>query len=1062
MKNISAWAIRHPITPIVLFVVLFFLGVVAFIRLPINLQPDISFPLVFVDITQPGAAPTELETQIAQKVEGSISSIGNVRNITTFITEGLVHVELQFQIGTPIDRAVTDVRDAVAKVRNDLPQGILEPLIQRINVDGGAIAYYAVTTTSLTPVELSWFIDNTVTKRLLAVPGAAQVARSGGVSREIRVELDPTRLQALGLTAFEVNEQLRALNLDAAGGRAQVGGGEQAIRVLGGAKTADALADTQIIANGGRSFRLREIADVHDGVAEIRSIARLNGRPATAFGIFKAKGSSDVSVFRAARAELDNILTETPAVKMTLTFSTVDHTLRTYDSSLSSLIEGSVLAVVVVWFFLRNWRATFISALAIPLSAVPTFAFMQWMDFTLNQITLLALSLVAGVLVDDAIVEIENIVRHMRMGKSAYQAAMDAADEIGLAVVATSFTIIAVFLPVSFMGGLSGQFFRQFGLTVAVAVFISLLVARLITPVLAAYALRRDAMDMTTHADGPIMARYMSLLRWCVDNRWKTIAGGAVFFLFSIGIMAVIPQAFLPPEDFASSALDIELPPGGTLEDTSRVAAAATALLRKSPEVRDVIEFVGADDGEVRVAILYISLVPRSERKLSQKDWEQSMLPILNQVPDGQLNFSNGGGRDVEFYLVGDDSPLVEKTGHQLIDEMRKLSQVRDPRIKGDLPRPEIVVKPRLDVAAQLGVSVQSISQTIRIATLGDLPQNGAKFSLTDRQIPIRVSLTERARRDLPTLENLPVPTTSGATVPLKTVADLSFGQGPSAVRRYNQSRRLRIGADLSYGVQLGTATDKIFALPTLKNLPQGVRMVKTGDTEFFQEMMQNFALAIGAGVLMVLAVLVLLFARLFQPITILSALPLSLGGAALALLLTNRPFSISVVIGYLMLMGIVAKNSILLVDFAIEEMRAGKSRLESIMESGHKRARPIVMTTVAMVAGMLPVAMGFAGDSDFRSPMAIAVIGGLITSTLLTLIIVPAVFTVFDDLERWLAPKAGRLLAEPVGTPAGRLTGGPLSGAPLPGAPIALGPSSGGMLPSSPRAAGEGSGEPV
>ncbi|MEA3149779.1 MAG: hypothetical protein QOD56_718, partial [Gammaproteobacteria bacterium] len=471
MNNISAWAIRHPITPIVLFVVMFFLGVAAFIRLPINLSPDIAFPIVSVTIEQPGAAPSEMETQIAQKVEGSISSIGNVRNITTRIVEGSAGIFLEFQIGTPIDRAVTDVRDAVAKVRNDLPQGIMEPLVQRMNVDGGAIAYYAVTTTSLTPPELSWFIDNTVTKRLLTVAGVAQISRSGGVSREIRVELDPGRMQALGLTAYEVNEQLRALNLDAAGGRAQVGGGEQAIRVLGGAKTANALADTQIIARGGRVFRLREIADVHDGVEEVRSIARFNGRQATAFGIFKAKGASDVSVFDATRAELDKIQADTPGVNLTLITTTVDHTLRTYHSSLESLIEGSILAVVVVWFFLRNWRATVISALAIPLSAVPTFAFMQWMDFTLNQISLLALSLVAGVLVDDAIVEIENIVRHMRMGKSGYQAALDASDEIGLAVVATSATIIAVFLPVSFMGGVTGQYFRQFGLTVAVAVF---------------------------------------------------------------------------------------------------------------------------------------------------------------------------------------------------------------------------------------------------------------------------------------------------------------------------------------------------------------------------------------------------------------------------------------------------------------------------------------------------------------------------------------------------------------------------------------------------------------
>jgi multidrug efflux pump subunit AcrB len=1021
----SAWAIRHPITPIVLFVVLFFLGVVAFVRLPINLDPDISFPLVNVTVSQPGAAPSEMETQIAQKLEGSIASIGNVRNITTYIVEGEVSIFLEFQIGTPIDRAVADVRDAVSKVRNDLPQGIMEPLVQRQNVDGGAFAYYAVTTTSLSPEQLSWFIDNTVTKRLLTISGVAQVSRSGGVAREIRVELDPARLQALGLTAFEVNQQLRDLNLDAAGGRAQVGGGEQAIRVLGGAKSAAELADTQIIAGGGRFFRLRDIADVHDGIQEVRSLARLNGRPATVFGVYKAKGASDVAVFRAVQAELAKIRTETPAVAMQLMANTVEHTLRTYHSSLESLVEGSVLAVIVVWFFLRNRRATVIAALAIPLSAVPTFAFMRWMDFTLNQITLLALSLVAGVLVDDAIVEIENIVRHMRMGKSGFQAALDASDEIGLAVVATSFTIIAVFLPVSFMGGVTGQYFRQFGLTVAVAVFISLLVARLITPVLAAYSLRRDAAHDADTADGPIMARYMILLEWCVVNRWKTLAGGTLFFALSIVALTIVPQSFIPAEDFASSELTVEVPPGGTLEDTARVTAAATAVLRKSPEVTDVVEFVGSDDGEIRNASLYISLVPRADRTMSQKEWEQSMMPAIARVPDGRLFFSSqsgGGGRDLQFYLTGDDARLVERTGRQVIKEMQGLNEIREPRIKGDLPRPEIVVRPRLDMAAQLGVSVESISQTIRIATLGDLPQNGAKFSLSDRQIPIRVSLNENARRDMATLENLPVPTTKDGAVPLKSVADLSFGQGPSAVRRYNQSRRVFIEADLSPGVELGAATKRIFALPTLRALPQGVNLVKTGNTEFFQEMMQNFALAIGAGVLMVLAVLVLLFARLFQPITILSALPLSLGGAALALLVTNKPFSIAVVIGFLMLMGIVAKNSILLVDFAIEEMRAGKPRLQALLEAGHKRARPIVMTTVAMVAGLLPVAVGLGGDSDFRSPMAIAVIGGLVTSTLLTLVIVPAVFTLFDDVERWLAPKAGKLLAEPIGMPQGSL----------------------------------------
>ncbi|HEX3846734.1 MAG TPA: efflux RND transporter permease subunit [Steroidobacteraceae bacterium] len=1014
MRNISAWAIKHPVTPIVLFVVLFFLGLVAFIRLPVNLNPDISFPLVSVNVSQPGAAPTEMETQIAQKIEGSIANIGNVRNITTFIVEGQVNIFIEFLIGTPIDRAVTDVRDAVAKVRNDLPQGIFEPLVQRQTVDGGAFAYYAVTTTALTPEQLSWFIDNNVTKRLLGVAGVAQVSRGGGVDREIRVELDPSRMQALGLTAVEVNQQLRALNMDAAGGRAQVGGGEQAIRVLGGAKTAEGLADTQIILPGGRLVRLREIADVHDGIAEVRSIARLNGRQATTFGVFKAKGASDVAVAKAVDAELDKLRAENPAVHMVNVFTTVDHTVRTYHSAMSALVEGSVLAVAVVWLFLRNTRATLISALAIPLSAIPTFAFMNWMGFTLNQITLLALSLVAGVLVDDAIVEIENIVRHMRMGKSCFRAAMDAADEIGLAVVATSFTIIAVFLPVSFMGGISGQYFRQFGLTVATAVFISLMVARLITPVLAAYALRSDSLPV--HHDGPIMTRYLRTLRWCAANRWKTILGGFVFFVLSVACLAIIPVAFIPDEDFASSQLEVELPPGGTLEDTSRVEAAATAILRRSPEVADVLEFVGGDDGEVRNGNIFITLVPRSERKLTQKEWEQKTMPLLAQVPDGHLNFSSqsgNGGRDVQLYLIGDDPILAEEAGHRVLEEMRKLPELREARIRGDLPRPEIVVHPRFDVAAQLGVSVQSISETIRIATLGDLPQNGAKFSLTDRQIPIRVSLLESARRDLTTLENLPVPTAAGASVPLKSVADLSFGQGPSAVRRYNQSRRIFLEADLTPGNQLGDATKKIYNLPSLKHLPQGVRLVQTGNAEFMTELYTNFMLAVGAGVLMVFAVLVLLFVRVFQPITILSALPLSLGGVVLALLLTGLPFSLPVVIGVLMLMGIVAKNSILMVDFAIEEMRSGKDRLAAILEAGHKRARPIVMTTVAMVAGMMPVAIGWGGDSDFRGPMAIAVIGGLITSTGLTLVIVPAVFTVLDDIERWIAPKANKLLAE-------------------------------------------------
>ncbi|MBS0395159.1 MAG: efflux RND transporter permease subunit, partial [Proteobacteria bacterium] len=790
---------------------------------------------------------------------------------------------------------------------------------------------------------------------------------------------------------------------------------------------------------GGRVARLDEIADVRDGVAEIRTLSRLDGRPATTFFVTKARGFSDVAVADKVSAEINKILAENPGVSAKLVFTIVEHTRRAYRSAIDALVEGSVLAVAVVFLFLREWRATAISALAIPLSAIPTFAFMSWMDFTLNGVSLLALSLVAGVLVDDAIVEIENIVRHIRMGKSPYQAALDAADEIGLAVVATSATIIAVFLPVSFMGGFSGQFFKQFGLTVAAAVFFSLLVARLLTPVIAAFTLKPQGFH--AHLDGPLMRRYLGWLEKCVHNRGKTVLFALLFFAASLAGLKLLSVSFIPPEDFGASTVNIELPPGVRLEDTSRVSAQAAAILRRHPEVASIVESVGSDeDGQVRTANLFVSLVPKSQRKLSQKQWEDEVAPELRAIADAHVQFQaqqGMNGRDFSIFLTGDDPVQLDAAARRVIEEMRGLKEIRDPRIDGDLPRPEIVIKPRFDLAAELGVTVQSISQTVRIATLGDIPQNVAKFSLADRQVPIRVSLKESSREDLSTIENLPVPTASGGSVPLKAVAEIRFGQGPATVRRYNQSRRLMIGADQAPGVEFGDAQKKIDSLPAFKNLPPGVHKVDVGTGEFMAELFTNFALAVAAGVLMVFAVLVLLFARVFQPLTILFALPLALGGAVVALFIFRIPFSMSVIIGILMLMGIVAKNSILLVDFAIEEMRAGRTRLQALLEAGHKRAQPIVMTSVAMIAGMLPTAFGLGDASSFRQPMAVAVIGGIITSTFLTLVIVPAAFTLVDDLERWLAPRFGRLLTHshhiephigrpgPVAVPGGGLAAG-------------------------------------
>ena len=1013
MRNISAWAIRNPIPPIVLFIALTIAGLISFARLDINQMPDISFPGAQIDILQPGAAPTEMETQVTRKVEASVASIGNVKSITSKISEGDSTTFVEFQLGTPVDRAVNDVRDAVAKIRSDLPEGILEPQVNRIDADGGAIAYYSVEGFDMTLEQLSWFTDNTVIKRLQAIDGMAQVQRSGGVSREIRVILDPVRMQSQGVTASQVNNVLRAVNVNAAGGRAEVAGAEQSVRVLGNANSAHDLGETQISVGNGRTVRLQDIATVRDSYGEQRVITQMNGHQVLSFGIFKAKGASDVEVYDKAVKVLDDLRKENPKVKFEQLYTSVDYTKIQYTSAIEAMVEGSILAVVVVFFFLRDWRATAISALAIPLSAIPAFWFMSLLGFTLNTISLLALSLVAGILVDDAIVEIENIVRHMRMGKTAYQASMDAADEIGLAVVATTMSIVAVFVPVSFMPGIPGQFFKQFGLTVAVAVLMSLLVARLITPMIAAYFLKAEGVKQ--HGGGKIMDGYIKLLQWSLRNRWKTIAVGAVSFALTIVLFATSKQEFQPALDFDYSQVSIELTPGARVkEDTGKVTNEAIAILNQQPEVAKAFAVIG-DNGDTRFATIYITLHPAKERKRTSVQFERETAPLLAKIPDARVNFqsqSGGGfGRDIIVMLAGDDPIKLQSAADALITQMRAIPMIRDPRIDGDIQRPELIITPRLDLAADLGVTTAALSQAIRIATLGDIEQNMAKFSLSDRQIPIRVSLSEDSRRDLSTIQNMPVQTTSGGTVPLRVVADVRFGAGPSKIRRYNQVRRLVMGADLTPGTVSSDAYNAVFATPIMKNLPSGVRRVKVGDQEFQDDLVTGFLIAVLSGVMLVFAVLVLLFKRVLPPFVNMGSLLLAPLGGVLALKIVGMPISMPVYIGLLMLFGIVAKNSILLVDFAIEEMRKGINRTDAILEAAHKRAQPIVMTTVAMIAGMLPIALGLAGDSSWRAPMAVCVIGGLAMSTLLTLVIVPAGFTMADDLEKWIGPKIGRLL---------------------------------------------------
>jgi multidrug efflux pump subunit AcrB len=1006
MRNISAWAIRNPVIPLVLFTFLLAMGLVAFKRMDINLEPDISFPAAFISISQPGAAPPELEIQITRRVEAAVRGINGVTEIQSTIREGNSGTFVMFEIGTPIDRAVTDVRDAVARIRGDLPDGILEPQVQRIENDDEPIAYISAESTAMTVEQLSWYIDDTINRRLMGIEGVSIVSRTGGVSREVRVELDPVRMQSQGITASQVNLQLRAINMNAAGGRAEIAGSEQSVRVLGSALTAHQLGETQISMGNGRTVRLNAVASVRDQWAEQTSYGIQNGRQIVSFMIQKAKGYSDVTVYQAVMRELQALEREDPRVHYALVFTPVKYIQMQYDSSMRALVEGALLAVVVVFLFLRDWRATLISAVAIPLSAIPAFWFMGMLGFSLNMVTLLSLSLVAGVLVDDAIVEIENIVRHMRMGKSAYQASIDAADEIGLPVVATTFSIVAVFLPVSMMGGIIGQYFISFGLTIVVTVLISLAVARMITPMMAAYFLK--AKGTAKHGEGWLMDKYLALLRWTLVHRWKTVAVGAACFVLQVFAFATLDFTFQPNTDEDTVQVRVEMPPGVTLDQTRTVADRAASVLRGQPDVLSAFESVRAG-----ASTIYVSLKDRGEgRERTSTDFQREVAPLLRAIPDARVFFQNQnrvGGRDISVLLAGSDPEKLQRAALALVEQMRQRPEFRAPRIAGDLRRPEIMIRPRLDLMADLGVTTFALSQAIRVATQGEIDQASARFSLADRQVPIRVALEEGSRRNLSTIENLPVPTASGGSVPLKVVAEITFGAGPSIIQRINQERRIMVGADYAPGIVEG---EQIIAqLPIMQNLPEGVERARSGQQREENKLVSEFLTALISGTFLVFAVLVLLYKRLMAPFVNMGSLLLAPLGGAIALHIAGHAVSMPVMIGILMLFGIVAKNSILLLDFTIEEMAKGVPKDEAITDAGHKRAQPIVMTTMAMVAGMVPTALSLEGDASWRAPMAVVVMGGLLLSTLLTLVLVPASFSLADSFERWLTPKFARII---------------------------------------------------
>ncbi len=1046
--RVSEWAIRHPVPVAVLFIAAVIAGLISYNTLPIKNYPNIEFPAVLIQVTRSGAAPAEMETQVTRPVENGLAGLSNVESIASNITQGTSVTIVQFQLGEDTQKAYDDVRAKIDQIRNDLPKEIDPPIVQRLEVDNQPILTYAVSAPSMSEPQLSWFIDDTIARDLQAQPGVSQIQRLGGLDREINVLIDPDRLAAQGLTASQVNDALAQADVDIPGGRVAIGGREQILRVLGAANTVDKIRNLTIPASGGRYVRLSDVADVGAGAAEPRGFALLNGRPVVGFTVLKTKLASEVSTEDNVDGEIKRLAKQYPNVTFKKVLSQVDQTRAAYSATVHTLLEGMLLAALVVWAFLRDWRATAITAVAMPVSLIPTFTFMAVCGFSLNTVTLLGLTLVIGILVDDAIVEIENIEKRVYVGLRPFEAAIQGADQIGLAVVACTFSIVAVFLPVAFMPGIPGQFFREFGLTVSIAVLFSLVVARLLTPLLAAYFLT----PKTAKPRHPLPRFYTRTLIWALDHRLASAVIGLVVFVLSMALFAPLKKGVQPEGNPNFYYINIQGPPGSTLADMRKTVGEVDALLARQPETDAVFAEVGAggitsgpgglsNTGGINNGSVLAVLKP--DRKAKVAEIRDRIRPLLRNIPDARLSYdiSGFGAGGVQVILTSEAGDSLDATALELQREMRTVPGIADPRPSVPPSGAELIVRPKVDEAARLGVSVTTIANAARVATLGDIDANVSKLDEGERRIPVRVRFPQADRTDLQTVANMRLPTAAGGATTLDSVAKLDFQAGAPELDRFDRKRNLIMEADTTGDTQVGDAIARVHNLPVLQHLPAGVEIASQGQEKAYAQLFGGFAIAILAAIGLVYAVMVLLFGSFFKPFVILSALPTAVGGALIALLATDLSLSIPSLIGFLMLMGLAAKNSILLVEYAIEREREGASQRESLMDACRERARPIVMTTMAMAAGMLPTALTLGKGSEFRQPMAVAVIGGLITSTALSLVLVPVVYEFIDDFERWLKPRLGRLVTPrdaPAKGPA-PIAPGPPKAAPGPYAPGAV-----------------------
>jgi len=1042
--SISDFAIKRPIVTVVVMLALVIFGLFALVSLDVDEFPDLSNPIVFVSVPYPGASPSQVEQEVVERMEEAFNALSGVDEIRSTSVDGFATIIVQFVFSKDPDQAAQDVRDAISGIRNDLPVEMKEPILKKFDPNDLPIVSLTLSSDRAQTPELSLLADPGITRTLRGINGVAQVTVQGGVDRELSVDVRPADLAAAGVTVGEVVQAVQAQNLASPVGHVEGKLTEQAIRLRGRLETPEQFAQLVVGSRGGRLIRLGDLADTRDGTAEQRSLALYNGRVAVGIDITKAKGASTTRVADAVKAALAKVRqTLPPGVKLDVVRDAGERVHNSVRNVEEALVEGALLTVFVVFLFLNSWRSTVITGLALPVSVLSSFIAVWAFGFTLNTMSLMGLSLAIGILIDDAIVVRENIVRHVEMGKDHVKAAHEATDEIGLAVAATTFSIVCVFVPVAFMQGIAGQWFKPFALTIACSVLVSLFVSFSLDPMLSAYwpdpqlegherknpvarALDRFNAWFDRQAD-----RYKGVIAWALDHRMAVIAIVAVAFFGAIALQALFGGGgFIPESDVSELNLSLETPPGSNLNYTALKARELAAIASAHQEVAYTYTTIGSStgSGSVDTGSVYIKLVPKKKRHTSQQQFAQVIRREIQRVGGVTAYLATSGGpggttRQIQLQLGGQSLETLNRAALAMENEVRQVKGAVDLGLSTRGQRPELVVQLNRGLASTLGLNVSQVAQSLRPAFAGI--KAGDWIDPLGKTRDVTVRLAPSARENLTDIEQLPLvvtPSTAGgggATVspaglpagvsgeagmgtpsilPLGQVATVTRSSGPAQIDHLNRDKVVTVGANVQ-----GRSLSEVMRDVTKRNarlrLPPGVALSQGGDVKNESEVFTKIFAALALAVLLMYLILVVQFGSFLDPLAILLSLPLSLVGVVLILLITGDTLNLMSLIGVILLMGIVAKNAILLIDFAKWNHEQGMPLRDALIEAGRVRLRPILMTTIALIAGMIPVALGLGEGADFRAPLGRAVIGGTITSTFLTLLVIP---TIYEIMVEW------------------------------------------------------------